>query len=334
MFIRRTIRKFALLTGLTVAACASADQIQFNVTYTDTAGQGFYDPTFGTARQTAFQHACGIWSSYLGTSYAGESINISAGFTGMGGTGSAATLGSAGPQSFSALNFGVGPTGYLWANAANANHWAGQDLGADVEISAQFNSDVDNETVLGSTDFYYGLDGNCGNDIDFVSVLLHEIGHGLGFTSLLDPSSGAYYTLHPFIPNTPSLYDFFIGQNDGSGNYTSLINLSDAERMVAATSDQLYWLGDMATALNGDVFPKIYAPAVWQDGSSISHEDETAHPNSLMSPYYSGASHVPDVITLGMLGDMGWTVIPEPSPALMIALVCAVAFWIRRRFYD
>ena len=311
---------------------ALADQVQFNPIYTDVDGTGFFDPTLGTARQTAFQYACGIWSSYLGTSYAGETINISASFTGMGGTSSSATLGDAGPGTFNALNFGLGPTGYLWANAANANHWVGQDLGTDVEIAAQFNSDVDNNTVLGTKSFYYGLDGNCGTDIDFVSVLLHEIGHGLGFTSLIDPATGAYYTLHPYIPNTPSLYDYFLGKDNGDGSYTLLADMSDAERLAASTSSEIYWLGEAATAANGNVYSKIYAPSTWSQGSSISHEDETAYPNALMSPYYSGVIHTPDALTLGMLGDMGWSIIPEPSPALMISFVCAAAFWIRRRF--
>ncbi|MFA7369252.1 MAG: hypothetical protein WC334_06375 [Kiritimatiellales bacterium] len=309
-----------------------ADQVQFNPIYTDADGAGFFDPTFGTARQTAFQYACGIWSGYLGTSYAGETINISASFTGMGGTGSSATLGSAGPKTYNALNFGIGPTGYLWGNAANANHWVGRDLDADVEISAQFNSDVDNSTVLGSTGFYYGLDGNCGGNIDFVSVLLHEIGHGLGFTSLINPASGAYYTLNSSISNTPSIYDYFLVLDNGDGSYNQLMNMSDADRLNAATSDALYWMGDAAVAANGNAFPKIYAPSPWEAGSSLSHEDETAHPNALMSPYYSGVTHTPDALTLGMLGDIGWSIIPEPSPALMVSFVCAAAFWIRRRF--
>jgi hypothetical protein len=112
------------------------------------------------------------------------------------------------------------------------------------------------------------------------------------------------------------------------------MNMSDADRLAAATSGEVYWLGDAGSAANDGFLPQIYAPTTWEQGSSLSHEDEAAHPNALMSPYYSGVNHVPDVMTLGMLGDIGWSIIPEPSPTMMIALVCSVAFWIRRRFFE
>jgi hypothetical protein len=45
-----------------------------------------------------------------------------------------------------------------------------------VNISARFNSDFD---------FYFGLDGNPpSNKHDFVSIVLHELGHELGFCGL------------------------------------------------------------------------------------------------------------------------------------------------------
>ena len=78
-----------------------------------------------------------------------------------------------------------------WYAAALANELSGGDVnGATSEIVAVMNSDVDNSTVLGAIDWYYGTDGNPPEtspgsgkfDEDFVTVVLHEVGHGLGFS--------------------------------------------------------------------------------------------------------------------------------------------------------
>ena len=303
--------------------------VAFNIGYTDEAGTGFYDSILGAQRQSAFAYACNIWSGYLEAGYDGETINVSASFTAMGGSATSATLGSAGPAGFSAGDYGVGPTGYLWLNSANANHVFGADQNSgSAEISAQFNSDVDNATVLGGTDFYYGLDGNAGGDVDFVTVLLHEIGHGLGFTSLAATNSGTYTTLHSAIPNTPTIYDSFLVLDDGS----PLVDMTDEERLAALTSENLFWNGADAVAANGDELVQIYAPDVWEQGSSISHLDESAYTDALMSPMYSGITHEPDALTLGMLSDIGWTVIPEPSTMVVMLLFGGGILGIRRFF--
>lgn len=54
-------------------------------------------------------------------------------------------------------------------------------------------------------------------------------------------------------------------------------------------------------------FPRLYAPCVFQGGSSIYHWDTTATPNLLMEPSInSDLTHDPD-LTLQMLVDLGWT---------------------------
>jgi len=313
---------FTFLLFVFIAVCGSAEQVQFNVSYIDDAESGFYDPTYGTARQNAFEYACGIWSDYLGASYAEETIYVSASFTDLGGTSSSATLGGAGP---SIINSNSDTDGY-WANAANANHLTQTDINPDtLEIHAQFNSAVDNSTVLGSRGFYYGLDGNCGSDIDFATVLLHELGHGLGFTPLIDSETGAYT-----YSGIPSLYDYFIALNTGT-DYTPLTGMTDTERLSAITSDDLYWLGGNAVTANDGNPVKIYAPTDWEQGSSVSHQDEGTYPDALMGPHYSGVVHSPDALTLGMLTDLGWDVIPEPSTMMLLASFGVIALFVRRR---
>ena len=66
----------------------------------DGVNEGFNDPTLGASRKAAFEYALGLWSAVLGDAYVGEQVVVDAVFNPLGGTGTLATLGSAGPKSF------------------------------------------------------------------------------------------------------------------------------------------------------------------------------------------------------------------------------------------
>jgi hypothetical protein len=151
---------------------------------------------------------------------------------------------------------------------------------------------------MGSKTWYYGTDANSGSNLDFVSVVLHEIGHGLDFLSQYNSWDGGYYNGYP------GIYDRFLELGDG----TDMTAMSNASRKAAAVSNNLYWNGASGISGNGGVRPKIYAPSSIEPGSSLSHTDETLHKYDLMSPVYSGPDHDPGSIDLGMLADMGWSV--------------------------
>src|SRR5690554_4830354 len=126
---------------------------------------------FTPEAQNAFQAAVDIWSYSISSSV---TIRVSASWEPL----DEGVLGAAGPYEI----FGGFP------NALNNDYYAGaladQIAGTDlspgeVDIIAMFNSDFD---------WYYGLDGApTNNAFDLVSVVLHELGHGLGFVS-----SGSY----------------------------------------------------------------------------------------------------------------------------------------------
>jgi hypothetical protein len=253
---------------------------------------------FTPQAQTAFQHAVNIWQNLL-TSAVPTVVN--ANFADLG---NPLLLGSAGPVTVW-RDFAGTPRAATWFAAAIANKIAGVDLGGagSVEISANFNS---------TASWYYGTDGlPPGGQIDFVSVVLHELGHGLGFIGSGTVSAGAGSI---GLAGFPLMYDALTV--DGAGN--SLINTSiypngSAALGAALTSNNVFWNGAAGVAANGGARPKLYAPASFASGSSFSHLDEATYPagnvHSLMTPFIGSAEaiHTPGGITLGIFTDQGWT---------------------------
>ena len=88
--------------------------------------------------------------------------------------------------------------------------------------------------------FYLGLDNNHGTAIDLVAVLLHEFGHGLGFSTTTDGQSGAY------LAGFPSAFDHFMF--DTTQNL-SWVNMTNAQRATSAlNSRRLAWTGANVSA--------------------------------------------------------------------------------------
>src|SRR5690625_3463604 len=89
---------------------------------------------------------------------------------------------------------------------ALANALAGRDMDpGEPDIDLSFNSAVDNNPLcLGdSVNFYYGYDGNPpGQDVDFLTVAIHELIHGLGFETTADLTTGRFPRGQPDIYST------------------------------------------------------------------------------------------------------------------------------------
>src|SRR5262245_38116584 len=132
---------------------------------------------FTPQAQAAFQAAVDIWQTQVTSSVP---ILVTANFTNLG---SGTLLGQAGPTT-SFANFSASAPSNTWFPIPLVNRIALADLnGASAEIQAQFNS--------ARTDWYFGTDGLGGpGKIDFESVVLHELGHGLGFLGAGTVSGG------------------------------------------------------------------------------------------------------------------------------------------------
>ncbi|MEH6534801.1 MAG: T9SS type A sorting domain-containing protein [Psychroserpens sp.] len=257
---------------------------------------------FTPQAQAAFQFAVDIWANTLASD---QPIRVDATFAPLG----AGVLGSAGPTGFIPL---TGPG--IPANTAFARALAEQITGTDsnaggADISANFSS---------TANFYFGLDANPPfSQVDFVSVVLHELGHGLGFLGF----AGTDITnTQGVLRNTGFVhsYDNFVETLNG----TSILTFADPSvaLLTQYTSGNLFSNSPLALAANGGlVRPEIWAPATFNQGSSYSHWDEFIFPatniNSLMSPSigFGQSNHNPGPITIALFEDMGWAICPSLS---------------------
>lgn len=249
---------------------------------------------FTPQAQQAFQYAVDIWASLLTSDV---TILVDATWEDIPGN----TLGFAGATGYYPNVPGEDPNVYF--PSALADKLAGFDLGfGDFDIEASFDS---------GTDWYFGLDGNTpNNQYDFVSVVLHELGHGLGVAGTGTVSGNDGFI--GFSGNsTPAIYDIFVEDVGG----TAILDYIDGTVALgnALTSNGLYWNGASGVAV-GNTEPRLYAPGVWEQGSSYSHLNEDTYVagniNSLMTPFIanSEAIHDPGPVVMGMMEDMGWTV--------------------------
>jgi hypothetical protein len=279
----KTHRVLAVALALFVSAPAFA--AGFIINNNDGPNEGFNDQTprtsdidgqqttLGQDRLDCFAAAAQVWADYLDTTI---TIEVDAQFNGLGGTMNSAVLGVAGGTA-SFRDFTGAPLAAMWFIVAQANQHRGLDLnGGTAEITAQFNSDVDGPVVFGSASWYYGTDGNPDiNEIDFFSTAMHELGHGLGFLTLMNLQSGALQN---------GFMDIYTNQLRQAGmvnlNYSQMTN---GERQAANISDQVVWKGANVVAEQGGNEP-MYAPNPVQPASSISHWNTTASPNLIMEP--------------------------------------------------
>jgi len=211
-----------------------------------------------------------------------------------------------------------------WLTSALADAITGRDLNP-----GQFDIDLHLNSAFAA--WYFGTDGNPpSNKYDFVTVVLHEMCHGLGFatTCKVQSGSGSYGLLSqsdfpglvfsfPW-PNFSRRQDLFVRyvENAAGQRLTDTTLFANPSTALAAqfTSNGVFFNGPNAVLANNGIRPKLYAPATFSLGSSILHLDQNTYPpgniNSLMTPFaFPGISnHSPGPIILGTYKDFGWRI--------------------------
>lgn len=219
-----------------------------NIVYLDVVnsnGLGFDDPTEGAQRQSTFSDAVDyVMSNFVNTG----SLDIEVAESEIDGNGFLATGGAlffvqSGFQSsfaFQHISTGVDPFPGI----------------PDITVTVDFGHDWNT-----------GLGAPAINESDFFSVIVHEITHGLGFTSLLNENGvssvgSGFTTFDQFLQQSPNNNLF-----DSIGNFIRTANDLD--------NNDILFNGTNAQASLG-VKPPVRSPTPFAVGSSLSHWDKAA----------------------------------------------------------
>ena len=236
----------ALIGAVNTAQAAATIQINninmpgvgFNDTTPAEPVGGNTGTTLGEQRLIAFTYAANIWGATLTSDVP---IIIDASFEPLTCSATSGVLGSAGATSVFRDFANAGKPG-TWYGGALANKLSGVDQAAGAAvIRARFNSNLGlNADCLPGSPFYLGLDANHGPLIDFPTVLLHEIGHGVGFQTFTSGATGNQ------LAGFPSIWDHFMLD---TGINKTWLNMTSPERMASAISGNgLSWTGANVTA--------------------------------------------------------------------------------------
>ena len=306
--LSRTAR--SLIAAACVLTCAASQAATITIVSRDPAGFGFNDPTvvapvggnpgttLGQQRLNVYRYVADIWEKNLTSPV---EIKVSAGWEALSCTATSATLGSAAAWNIW-HDFPGGQPG-TWYPQALANKLAGVNLSAgqpddgtgygNFDIKTQFNINLGASNCLAGSSFYLGFDGNAGANVNFVETLLHELGHGLGFSVLtvnttngfrVDPTGSAYVSSG----GLPSIWERYMYDNTAGITW---LNMTNAQRAASA-------INPSGLAWNG---PKAYAGAL----SMLSQTPivKSSSPAGVVpSVTFSASAFGPALPTAGKLG--------------------------------
>ena len=318
--------KTKILFILFILYCNSLQATQIVIVNLDGAGEGFNDntaalpvggnsgATIGEQRLQVFEFAAKIWESLINSNVV---IQVEAKFDPLTCTSTSAVLGSAGTKGVQ-RNFTNAPISNTWYSIAQANSLANNDLSSLADISATFNGDIDNNSnCLGSYNWYYGLDGTKpAQTIELLSVVMHEIGHGLGFQTFVNINTGAKF-------GTPGRDDAYMLNLEDHSLGESWNTMSNSERLASIIdAPDLHWTGPAVTSKVNDFSAginqghvRMYAPSPVEGGSSVSHFSNALSPNELMEPVDTGPKQGVG-LAKELFQDIGWNTFSNFKPVI------------------
>jgi hypothetical protein len=234
-----------------IALCSSVLAADIQIINASPPGIGLNDPTpaapvggndgttVGAQSLKVFERVAEIWGKKLRSDIP---VSVLTFYEPLECDATSAVLGAAGAMTIW-RDFPNAPRANTWYPSALANKLARTDLlaepqadGSEADIVAFFNSALGAEDCLAGSAFYLGLDGQApAGQIDLLTTVLHEVGHGLGFQTFTDDATGAQ------IDNSPSVWDHLLLDPQRRKTWATM---NDAERAASAiTPRNLVWNG-------------------------------------------------------------------------------------------
>ena len=247
--------------------------------------------------KAAFQRAIDIWAELLVSSVP---IRVTAYWEDLGEN----VLGAANTNDYY-RNFPGAREVNTYYPLALAEKLAGRELNSinEDDIYCRFNSKIP---------WYYGTASNVPiGTFDFTSIVLHELGHGLGFVSSMRVSGQQGF--YGFGTRFNAIYDKFLLTGEGK-KLTDTLTFKNPSNVLrnALVSEDIFFSGPNTQTDVKENKVLIYAPNPWEGGSSISHLDDDKYGNgginSLMTPTASlrEKNLNPGPLVMKMFQDMGW----------------------------
>ena len=308
------------------ASIANANLL-FSYDYSgNTPGVGFLDPVDGPARRLALESS-GTQFSTLFSSFFTNSATITLAVTSTV-DGNAPTLASAGSNTVSAPGtFGAGEV--IRGKLIDATDLNGADFDGIVDVNWGYAWELDFNTPA--------VGPGPGQTFDLYAALFHEYTHALGFGTLISTvgiDSSGMGGQGSGTQGTWGKWDQFLA--DGANS--PLINLGNFEVNQSALSNAQtnggFFVGPNAVAAYGGNPVPLFA------NPDISHLDETTFStpnvpaNFMMKPtrdYGPQEARGWSGVEVGILTDLGYTVVPEPTTAIFLVTACITLGSFRRR---
>lgn len=271
--IRRSKLFSALMFAGAIGLAGNAMAAEIKIINKDAAAQGLNDltpatPVGGNAGTTrgeqariVFEFAANMWGAVLKSD---GPVAVDAKFSALQCDANGVVLGSTGTNGYARFTSDGGvPPGAkpdLWYSGALTNALIGGDNSPNAsEMTMSFNGALGTAACLPDSGWYFGLDGNTPTgQSNLLNVMLHEMGHGLGFAGRTSLTTGA------LSGGYDDIYSSFVYDNSNAKKWAELTN---AERVASAKKDgMLVFRGpnvvaEAPLALGNPPVLKVTAPA-------------------------------------------------------------------------